>query len=85
MNEQELNVSTLAKSNNFQIVPGCGMKCSIDINSIENLLEKSHQAKQMQNNVDVEIGEEFVDSISSSSPALMTPNESGTLVMFWLV
>ncbi|PIK61833.1 putative copper-transporting ATPase 2-like [Apostichopus japonicus] len=74
--KKELNVSTLAKSNNFQIVPGCGMKCSIDINSIENLLEKSHQAKQMQNNVDVEIGEEFVDSISSSSPALMTPNES---------
>ncbi|XP_071848084.1 copper-transporting ATPase 1-like isoform X2 [Apostichopus japonicus] len=74
--KKELNVSTLAKSNNFQIVPGCGMKCSIDVNSIENLLEKSHQAKQMQNNVDVEIGEEIVDSISSSSPALMTPNES---------
>lgn len=74
--KQELGVQTLVKSKEFQIVPGCGLKCSIDVCSIENLLEKSRQAKLIRDNVGVKVEDQMVDSLESTSPALMIANDS---------
>lgn len=55
------------------------MKCSVSVNDIENLLEKSRQAKALENSADVKVGSNLVDTLTSNSPALMTPNESGII------
>nr|XP_054755008.1 copper-transporting ATPase 2-like [Lytechinus pictus] len=63
--KEVFGTSVLAKCSEFQVVPGCGIKCSVDALSLELLLSRQLRDSS-QDTVRVEIDNNTVDVVSPS-------------------
>ncbi|XP_030836457.1 copper-transporting ATPase 2-like [Strongylocentrotus purpuratus] len=77
--KEVFGTSALAKCSDFQVVPGCGIKCSVDALSLELLLRRRQLGDGYQDTVRVEIDNATVDVVSpmgNGGGSAIIPSES---------